>query len=168
MSSAPFVTASVTGPGFLVSSSHAQGSQDASQPRSGGHTCGKSPASSIAASRHSATEFSQVKQPLPVQLSSGCLDLLSLSTTSFLSQHQLPFTSPSFFTRSLHPSSRILIFLSPLLSFLLHSVSFSPHFILPSPSSCHLILPRSLLSFTNVYGAFTNELDIVLMVTSMW
>lgn len=110
---------------------------------------GQSPASSTAASRHSATEFSQVKQPLPVQLSSGRLDLLSLSTTSFLSQHQLPFTGPSIFTRSLHSSSRILIYPSSLLSFLSHPVFFffPFHPTFSFPSTILSSLPLSFLSF---------------------
>lgn len=100
--------------------------------------------------------FPNETSPLPVQLGSGHLELLSLSTTSFLSQHELPSTCPEFLHHVTSPTFQDTNYLPPLLSSLpSHSLvlSFSPY-----------LLP-SLSSFPNVLRAFTNGLGIVLAIT---
>ena len=77
--------------------------------------------------------FPNETSPLPVQLGSGHLELLSLSTTSFLSQHELPSTGPEFLHHVTSPTFQDtnLPSSSPLLSLL--SFSYSFFFTLPSP-----------------------------------
>ena len=82
--------------------------------------------------------------PLPVQLGSHCLDLLSLSPTSFLSQLEFPSTYPAFLHRATSPSFQDTNPPFPsLLSFSLFRPTFSS--------------PPYILYFTNVPGAFTKR-----------
>lgn len=119
-SSAPLGTASATGLGSqsCLSQVEASGSLHSECLSPGPPT--------LATSRHSATEFSQMKLPPSCTASLSCLDLLFTQPTSFLSQHEFPSHALRFFTGSLHPASRTFNHLFPLSS---HSLFF----ILPSP-----------------------------------